>query len=596
MHFFHPIRQSGLHVYHSALPLSPILSPLRSTIPSITTQIQGLHGCPDTWGAVVQTIKGGPEGFTCMAVIGHKIVTACNDGTVSIYDSATGVPRLSLTTRDSVRAIGGSVDGSILFCTHQQPSITSWDVQTGGLIHTFTLEEKTEVTAISTKGRYIARGLSDGSVRVWDVAKNAEGGALWSGSPVSQLCWLEEEEHLAVAKQASVHIWDIVSGSTLRRFATQDPIRGVLYSQNLNQLAVITTSEARDAITIIHSQKGESFTTETQQQLSCFAFSQTAEEVVCGGSTPGLELFSTKERSWRHFDHPAAIASISASSNWTVTNVAGSGIQLLDLGWQYTPSQPLTVPALAVDAFDEGRIIALLSTTRDRTILLESIAMLQLFTIPTQNVDPTQTNHTPVLCAVLKHRVAVFCLEEGDKWRLWLWRFDRELPEWTVEVSELPSVGGVSPSGARLVTFHDVDHQTHVCMRDTQNGQLQAHLLIGQSSPAAHPLGIKFESEDKFYSHHHSYRTPYVISSSNSGTPSDSIIRYQQLPSAGESRRYYDVDDAREWVVASSKRVCWIPPGYIGSGQRNYCWAGNALVMVGEDGTLRAIRFREPFI
>ena len=543
----------------------------------------------------MQTIKGGPEGFTCMAVIGHKIVTACNDGTVSIYDSVTGVLRLSLTTGDSVRAIGGSVDGSILFCTHQQPSITSWDVQTGGLIHTLTLEEKEEVTAISTRGRYIARGLSDGSVKVWDVGKNAEGGALRSGSPVSRLCWLEEEEHLAVAKQESVRIWDVVSWSTLHRFTMQDPIRGVLYSQNLNKLAVITASEGRSTVTIIHPQKGESFTTEIQQQPSCFAFSQTTGELMCGGSIPGLWLLNMEEQRWRHFDHPAPIASISASSNWTVTNAAGSGIQLLDLGWKYTPSQPLTVPALAVDAFDEGRIIALLSTTQDLIILLESTALSQLFTIPTQNADAIQSDHTPVLCAVFKHRMAICCLQEGDKWRLRLWRFDRELPEWTVDVNELPLVGGVSPSGARLVTFHNVDHQTHVCMRDTQNGQLQAHLLIDQSSPAAHPLKIKFESEDKFYSQHHSYRIPYVISSSNSGTPRDSIIRYQQLPFAGESRRYYDVDDAREWVVASSKRVCWIPPGYIGSGQRNYCWAGNALVMVGEDGTLRAIRFWEPF-
>lgn len=529
-----------------------------------------------------------------MTVIGNNLVTACHDGTVSIHDSITGVMRLSLTTRNSVRAIGGSVDGSILFCTHQQPLITSWDIQTGGLIHTFVLEGKVEDVAVSSRGRYLACGLSDGSVKVWEVANNVECGALWSGSPVSCLCWLGTEEQLAVAKRVSVHTWDVVSGSILRRIATQDPIRGMLYSQKLNQLAVITTSATKGAVTIVDLQEGKWFTSEAQQEFSCFAFSQTTGEVVCGGIVPGLELFNVKKRSWRHLDQPT-VASISMSSNWTVTNVVGSGIQLLDLGWQHTPPRQLAIPALAVDAFDEGRIIALLSITKNRTLLLESTAMSQLFTIPTQNTNAIHTDRTPVLCAAIKHRIAVCCLREGDKWRLWLWRkFDRELPEWTMKISGLPSIGGISPSGGQLVTFHDMDQQTHICVRDTQNGRLQAHLPIDQSSPA-HPLGIKFESEDKFYSHHHSYHIPYVISSSNSGTPNDSIIRYQQLPFAGESRRYYNVDDAREWVVASSKRVCWIPPGYIGSGQSKYCWAGSALVMVGEDGTLRAIRFREPF-
>ena len=65
-------------------------------------------------------------------------------------------------------------------------------------------------------------------------------------------------------------------------------------------------------------------------------------------------------------------------------------------------------------------------------------------------------------------------------------------------------------------------------------------------------------------------------------------------PASGQLGRYYNLDDTREWVTCPTKRICWIPPGYIGSGNGSHCWAGNVLVMVGHDGVLRMLTFREP--
>ena len=62
------------------------------------------------------------------------------------------------------------------------------------------------------------------------------------------------------------------------------------------------------------------------------------------------------------------------------------------------------------------------------------------------------------------------------------------------------------------------------------------------------------------------------------------------------------MDTSREWVVSDSKRIFWIPPGYIESTQVSYAyrvieedcyWAGsNTLVMVSRDEVLRALTFR----
>ena len=118
--FFPLIQQSAPHAYHSALPLSPWPSTFRPVVLWGKTLITGFFGRPTTWGAVVRTIKAGSERFTCTTTLGRWIAAACGDGTVNIYDTVTGVLRLSITPTEPVQAMRGAQDGSVLFCTHQE--------------------------------------------------------------------------------------------------------------------------------------------------------------------------------------------------------------------------------------------------------------------------------------------------------------------------------------------------------------------------------------------------------------------------------------------------------------------------------------------
>ena len=528
-----------------------------------------------------------------MTAFGRWIAVACDDNTVGIYDSITGALRLSLSPADPVQTMRGSPDGSILSCAHHLPSITLWDIQTGGPVYGFVLEWKVEDIAPSLEGRYLACTLFDGSLKVWEVANETGGATIRGDSPFTHLCWLEPEEHLAVATEEFVHVWDVVAGRVLQRFPTCGLVRDMVYSKNLNELATITTSGAESTVTIIDPRKGTSYTNRIQRQITCLAFSQTTTELICGMETHGLELFNTSTQRWRHFDHPAIMTSISPLSNGSlVANVEGSGVQLLDLSGGNAPFQQLRFPVLTVDPLDEGRIIAILTTgTRNHIALLESSNMSQLFTMLTPN-DCASPDRTPVLCASLQHRVAVHCREEGNEEYVLLWRFDDEFPKWTVEVNELPSIGGISPNGTRFVTLHNAHPSTHIYLRNAQTGQLQAHIRFDPSF-SIHTLELEFESEDRFHTKHPGFRIPHVISWSESGTPSHSIVRHEQLPLAEQPQRNYDVDETGEWVVRSSERFCWIPPGYIGPVERSYCWVGNALVMAGQDGKLRKLAFRE---
>jgi WD40 repeat protein len=530
-----------------------------------------------------------------MTTFGHKIAAARDDDTVGIYDSVTGVLRLSLSPGSPIQAMTGSPSGDILFFAHKIPSITVWDMQTGGLIHTFVLERNPEDIAVSLKGRYLACRFSDGSMEVWEVANNIEGATVWTSSPVTCFCWSEPEEQLAVSTGTSAHLWDIITGTVLHSFTMRYPVHHTIYFQKFNQLAIVTGSEPSNfSVVITNPWTGiTSISRPFQKQPSCFAFSQNTKELVCYGEARGLHVFKVSTQYWRDISYPDTATSISPLPNGTVAvNTVDSGIQLLSLDVEPAGSldPAISISVLTIHPLDQGKIIVVLPTSRDSIILLEVATMKQLLKIPVPRNSPTPTNHTRVFCASLANKVAVYSFNEREQGYIQLWKFHHKPPKWTVKIDGLPSIGRITPSGTRLVTFCDVDNQTRVCVRDMENGQLKAQLRVDP----IHPLDITFDSEGRFYSHHDTYRVPYVITTSykpDSRTLWRRIVRHEPLPLIGGPRWRYDVDDTHEWVVSDSKRICWIPPGYIRSVQPSYCWAGSSLVMIGQDRRLRCLSF-----
>ena len=591
MHFFHLIRQSSRHIYHSASPLSPRSSPLRSIIPQQKVLVADFYGCLEAWGAAIQTIPASSGRFTHMTTFASLIAAACDDGSVGIYDSVTGAPRLSLNPGDLVKAIRGTPDGSTLLCAHQRSSVTAWDIQTGGLMHAFVPERKVEDIAVSLTGRYLACGLSGGRVKIWEVANKSEVFDLRSGSSVTHLCWLDQEDQLVVASKASVRVWDVVARKALRSLVLEGSICGVVYSQKLHTLAIVTTSQAESIITLVDSRTRAPLIHRTSRQLSCFTFSQITEQLVCGTNTPGLELFSVPACRRKRFDHPSTITSVSALPNGTaVANVTGSGIQLLSLDEGYTPPRQPTASILTVHILDKGKIIAIVPTNRDRITLLESATMSPLLTIPA-GAHTIPTDLPPILCASLKHRIALCSLQYADDKAalLEMWRFASEIPSWSSSVLGTRRVGGISPSGSKFVTLTSCGLQTYVETWDTGGGSHMG-LCKFDWNLSLHPLEVEFESENKFYSHHDTGSIPFVIPTSRYA---HEVTPGETEPSDEPLRRHYDVDDAHEWVVCSSKRICWIPPGYIGSNRRCHWWAGDMLIMFGQDGVLRKLTFRK---
>ena len=551
------------------------------------TEITGFFGRPDSWGIAVRTITACSKKSTCMATFSNKIAAAYDDGTVGIYDSVTGVPRLSLSFENPVQVIKGSPDGFMLFCAHKTPSVTVWDMQTGGLIHTFDVEPGAKDIDVSLDGRYLACGLFDGAIEVFGIANKMEGAAIWTSSPVTFFCWLRPEQQLAASTGDLVGIWDVLAGTLLRSFKAEYPVRRMTYSQKFNRLAIMATSSSRSEVTIINPQTVATTSPHlVHDKLTCFAFSQTTEELVCGMETYGLRLFNVSTRSSRHFEHPDIMASVSCLQNGTVVaNFAVLGVQLLSLHQGHTPSQQPTTPVFMVQVFDEGRIIAIFPTSRDQIVLLEPATMSGLLKIPVRNSYLTPADRPTVLCVSCENLLAVCYVREKNRGFLQWWGFYQKTPAWTAEVDGVPEIGRISPTAARLVTVHARGHLSRICVWNAKNGKLDAQL-----EDISLPLDIRFTSDTEFYSQYDKHRVPHTVHPWGQGISSEEA----SLPSPPEKlrkERDLEVDDTHEWVVRGSKRICWIPPGYIGSIKNSYCWAGSSLVMVGRDEMLRKIIF-----
>ena len=576
------------------------------------TLLSDFYGNPEAWGIVIQTIRSGPAGFTCMTAFGPWLAVACSDSVVRIYHAVTGALKLSLGPMDAVKLVRGSPDGSTLFCAHQENLITLWDVQSGGLIRPFTLTEGVQGIEVSSKGRYLACGFSSGYIMVFEVANGVEDVATRDSPSNAPFCWLEPEEQLVIAYRLSVDIWDVVAGRIVRSFVirncsrgpghfrgeigVKERIVGMAYLRGLDRLAIITSaSPSGGTITIIDPRAGTcSILLAVLEAPTCFAVSRATEGLVYSMGADELSILNISEKQFnqRRLELSRTVKRVSCLPNGTVAVDAGnSGVQLLSLDNRYARASDSTL-ALTMSTLDQGRIIAFRSPTHDSIQLLETSTMSDLTTISAPD-DPTIPLAT-LLCASVKSRTAVYFHQLGDSVNMQLFKFDTKAPKWTVETNGRLKASGISPAGTWLVTFHEARSGTRICGWNRRNGWLQVELLVDGLDSS--PPRITFASEMLFYFNYDNYSVPYEIIElplTEGATYHTIVVHDERRPWIAESRKgQYEVDENCEWVVRGSERICWIPPGYTRLIEGGYCWAGpENLVMLGEDGVLRKLTF-----
>ena len=606
MHFFHPIQQCAQQVYYTALPLSPTSSQLRehclqSVTDSQLSRIAAFSGAPDAWGLLLRTIDVRPKQLTCITTSSQRIIAACEE-IVNVYDAATFVLRQSLHAPETVTRIQGSPDGSILFFAHSY-SVTMWDVQTGGLTHTFTTRSKIEDIAVSPIGDRIACGSSDGSVAFWNIHTKKEGEGFGNGQPVVTIHWVSPLE-LAVATQGGVYFRDIATDKTSNNFSILG-VWGMVYlpgSRGEFLVGVLEPGKGgnQELYSLIRHDRMMSAHTRRSATYSGRLLSPTLvdDKIMCITSPNGVQLLDVETCEWTKSPLLLdAATSVAISLNRNLVAQTKDSIQIFSPDVLTSDEARNDVRPSHVYPLGGKHIVCLLQPNW-RLIMLELETLRKIH--PNDNTSPLRsllTNKSPHVRASLSRG---FVAEFGISVVVQALRSGTQLPEWTEAADEDPPLSGLSPSCARIATIYG-SPQRELRVKNVKAGTLLAKLSLEHGDlGTGNVYDVAFDSETRFHlkidepGRH--VQIPYDIIPSSSGPHSHTITKGELVPlSQPRVTPPYALDANCEWVVdAKSRKICWISPGNVRRGNGGHFWAGLSLVMVGGDGVVRKLTFREP--
>jgi WD40 repeat protein len=165
---------------------------------------------------VVYTFTGHSGRITALAYR-HDIASASLDGTVQVWDPATGaVARVYREHSGPVLAVAWSPDGTQLASGDGTGAVRVWSAATGATATVYH-EHSGSITAVtwSPDGRWIASASEDGTARVWDPHTGRTDTIFRAHrQAVRSLAWSPDGTHIASGgDDATVQVWDAATGA-----------------------------------------------------------------------------------------------------------------------------------------------------------------------------------------------------------------------------------------------------------------------------------------------------------------------------------------------------------------------------------------------
>ena len=563
-------------------------------------------GAPSTWGLLLRTIDTRPREIICIATSGQWIIAACGN-VVNIYNAVTGILQQSLSPSEAVKKIQVFPDGSTLFFAHSF-SITMWDVQTGGLAYTFTVRSEVNDVLLSETGDYIACSFHN-SVTLWNTRNKQGGKGFKNDEPVMAICWASPQK-LVVATQNSICTHSVSTGETLDSLPFSDHIWGMVYLKDKDEFLVGTLKpelgvgrESYSFETISHRRpeplerrlptvhRGRLVRRKIHREKQSPTYlgplthpTIVGKEIACVTPPNGVQSFNTESNDWTNRPPLLGVAvSVAVSLNRNLVVQTKDSIQIF------------SIDVLASrDVHDHVHLSHIYPLGKEYIFCLQQDRHLTLLELKTlQEVHPDD-GALPSGLPPPPGSVANFGFEKT----ILLWKQGASVPEDSELI--MPRVlCALSPGRTMMLTV--TAWSGFLQVTDTKSGDLLAVSDIDNVAGGG-AYDITFYSETTFYlkvnGPNQPFKIPYNLEPR--GPPSSSPYQYPLSVIKGQPEPLsepppYTLDANCEWVLDSkSRKVCWISPGNLRRGDGGHFWIDTTLVMVGGDGVVRKVTFKEP--
>jgi WD40 repeat protein/serine/threonine protein kinase len=258
------------------------LTPAELPIVGVLGEHRGRH-----WHSV-RSVAFSPNGKT--------LASGCDDGTVKLWDSATGSELCTLRghANYNVFSVAFSPDGKTLASGSNDGTVKLWDSATGSELrilkgHTSTIWS----VAFSVDGKRLASGSADQTVKLWDPATGSELCTLKGHTnAIFSVAFSSDGKTLASGSwEWSVKLWDTAAGRELRTLTGHNNhVNSVAYSLDGKLLAsacagaiVKLWDPATD--TEIRTLKGHAY------EVRSVAFSRDGKTLATGSADGTVKLW-----------------------------------------------------------------------------------------------------------------------------------------------------------------------------------------------------------------------------------------------------------------------------------------------------------------
>jgi WD40 repeat protein len=166
---FDGVKQSAMHIYHSALSWTPTSSPTRQLYErELTTETKLVNAVSPTWDACIRIIPVA-VGASVEGVVfspSGALIAAHGGRCTKVFDAMTGVKRATFDEDMYISSVAFSPDDGFLVSGLLGGTINVWDVQTSTMFRTFKWNMRSSAysVAFSSCGTMIASGHTDWTV------------------------------------------------------------------------------------------------------------------------------------------------------------------------------------------------------------------------------------------------------------------------------------------------------------------------------------------------------------------------------------------------------------------------------------------------